>query len=56
MKLNFNIINVPIIVRLEGTNVDMGKNILEQSGLPIISAEDLDDAANKIVLATTEVS
>ena len=49
-------LNVPLVVRLEGTNVDMGKNILEQSGLPIISAEDLDDAANKIVLATTEVS
>ena len=49
-------LNVPLVVRLEGTNVDMGKNMLEQSGLPIISAEDLDDAANKIVLATTEVS
>ena len=49
-------LNVPLVVRLEGTNVDMGKNILEQSGLPIISAEDLDDAANKIVLAITEVS
>ena len=49
-------LNVPLVVRLEGTNVDMGKNILEQSGLPIISAEDLDDAANKIVIATTEVS
>ena len=49
-------LNVPLVVRLEGTNVDKGKNILEQSGLPIISAEDLDDAANKIVIATTEVS
>ena len=48
-------LNVPLVVRLEGTNVDKGKNILEQSGLPIISAEDLDDAANKIVIATTEV-
>ncbi|MBL4659594.1 MAG: ADP-forming succinate--CoA ligase subunit beta [Alcanivoracaceae bacterium] len=41
----------PIIVRLEGTNVKQGKELLEQSGLAIIAADDLDDAANKAVAA-----
>ena len=42
-------ISVPLVVRLEGTNVDQGKQILENSGIEIISATDLDDAAKKIV-------
>jgi succinyl-CoA synthetase beta subunit len=40
---------VPLVVRLEGTNVAQGKAILAGSGLPIIPAEDLGDAARKIV-------
>ena len=42
-------IKVPLVVRLEGTNVDMGRKILEESGLAITSADDLDDAAKKVV-------
>jgi succinyl-CoA synthetase beta subunit len=42
-------IAVPLVVRLEGTNVQQGKDILAQSGLPIIAANDLGDAARKIV-------
>jgi succinyl-CoA synthetase beta subunit len=42
-------LDVPLVVRLEGTNVEQGKAILANSGLPIISAEDLGDAARKIV-------
>jgi succinyl-CoA synthetase beta subunit len=42
-------LHVPLVVRLEGTNVDMGKRILAESGLPILSADDLGDAAKKIV-------
>ena len=42
-------INVPLVVRLEGTNVDEGKNILNNSGIDIVSATDLDYAAKKIV-------
>ncbi len=42
-------LNVPLIVRLEGTNVDLGKKILAESGLPIISADDLESAAEKAV-------
>jgi succinyl-CoA synthetase beta subunit len=42
-------LNVPLVVRLEGTNVQQGKDILAQSGLPIIPANDLGDAARKIV-------
>jgi len=42
-------INVPLVVRLAGTNFKEGKNILDNSGLKIISAENLDDAAKKIV-------
>lgn len=45
-------LNVPLVVRLEGTNVEDGKRILENSGLPIIAAEDLGDAAAKIVEQT----
>ncbi|MBX9643558.1 MAG: ADP-forming succinate--CoA ligase subunit beta [Novosphingobium sp.] len=42
-------LSVPLVVRLEGTNVELGKEILENSGLPIVSASDLGDAAKKIV-------
>ena len=42
-------ISVPLVVRLEGTNVSQGKDILANSGLPIITADDLGDAARKIV-------
>jgi len=42
-------INVPLVVRLEGTNVEEGKEILNNSGIDIVSATDLDDAAKKIV-------
>ncbi|MCF6301310.1 MAG: ADP-forming succinate--CoA ligase subunit beta [Proteobacteria bacterium] len=49
-------VEVPIVVRLEGTNVAMGKKILEESGLAVISAENLDDAANKAVAAAGEKS
>lgn len=41
-------INVPVVVRLQGTNVDKGREILAESGLNLITAEDLDDAAGKI--------
>ncbi len=40
---------VPLVVRLEGTNVDLGKAIIAKSGLNVISADDLDDAAQKVV-------
>ena len=43
-------LNVPLVVRLEGTNVQQGKDILASSGLPIIAANDLGDAAKKIVV------
>ncbi|MGB5078453.1 MAG: ADP-forming succinate--CoA ligase subunit beta [Sphingorhabdus sp.] len=42
-------LSVPLVVRLEGTNVQQGKDILANSGLPIVSANDLGDAAQKIV-------
>ena len=42
-------LSVPLVVRLEGTNVEEGKRILADSGLPIVSANDLGDAARKIV-------
>ena len=44
-------LKVPLVVRLEGTNVDLGKKILRDSGLDVIAADDLDDAAQKIVNA-----
>ena len=44
-------INVPLVVRLEGTNVDLGKEILAKSGLKIVPADDLADAAAKITSA-----
>ncbi len=45
-------LNVPLVVRLEGTNVDLGRELLNNSGLPIVSASDLSQAAAKIVEAT----
>jgi succinyl-CoA synthetase beta subunit len=47
-------LNLPLVVRLEGTNVAQGKQILEESGLTIVSADDLGDAAQKIVAAVEE--
>jgi succinyl-CoA synthetase beta subunit len=44
-------LKVPLVVRLEGTNVELGKEILAKSGLPIVSGTDLSDAAQKIVKA-----
>ncbi|BCH30042.1 succinate--CoA ligase [ADP-forming] subunit beta [Mesorhizobium sp. L-8-10] len=44
-------LQVPLVVRLEGTNVELGKRILRESGLNVIPADDLDDAAKKIVAA-----
>ncbi len=44
-------LKVPLVVRLEGTNVDIGKKILSESGLPIISANNMADAAQKVVAA-----
>ena len=42
-------LQVPLVVRLEGTNVELGKDIIAKSGLDVIAADDLDDAAQKIV-------
>lgn len=47
-------LSVPLVVRLEGTNVEKGKELLAGSGLPITSADDLGDAAQKIVAAVKE--
>ena len=44
-------LQVPLVVRLEGTRVEEGKKILSDSGLNVIPADDLDDAARKIVEA-----
>ena len=44
-------LKVPLVVRLEGTNVELGKKILADSGLPIISASNMGDAAEKVVAA-----
>ncbi len=49
-------LDVPLVVRLEGTNVDLGKDILARSGLPIVSADNLADAAEKIVRAVREAA
>ena len=48
-------LDVPLVVRLEGTNVEAGRDILRASGLPIITADDLEDAAVKAVAAGAEV-
>ena len=44
-------IGVPVVVRLEGTNVEAGRKILAESGLPIIQAQGMTDAAQKVVAA-----
>ena len=49
-------LSVPLVVRLEGTNVELGKQILEGSVLPIVSAADLGDAAKKIVAEVRKVA
>ncbi len=49
-------LSVPLVVRLEGTNVQKGKDILANSGLPIIPADDLGDAAKKIVAQVKEAA
>jgi succinyl-CoA synthetase beta subunit len=49
-------LHVPLVVRLEGTNVNLGKKILAESGLPILSADNLADAAEKIVKAVKEAA
>jgi succinyl-CoA synthetase beta subunit len=49
-------LSVPLVVRLEGTNVQLGKDIMAKSGLPIISADNLADAAEKIVKAVKEAA
>jgi len=49
-------LHVPLVVRLEGTNVKLGKEILAKSGLPILSADDLADAAAKITKAVKEAA
>ncbi|HEU0229443.1 MAG TPA: ADP-forming succinate--CoA ligase subunit beta [Burkholderiaceae bacterium] len=49
-------LDVPLVVRLEGTNVELGKQILEESGLPILSADNLADAADKVTRAVAEAT
>ena len=49
-------LKVPLVVRLEGTNVELGRKILTKSGLNVIAANDLDDAARKVVAAVTEAA
>jgi succinyl-CoA synthetase beta subunit len=49
-------LNVPLVVRLEGTNVELGKQILRESGLTIVPADDLADAAEKIVSAVKKAA
>ena len=49
-------LHVPLVVRLEGTNVEQGKQILADSGLAITSADNLGDAAEKIVKAVKEAA
>jgi len=49
-------LKVPLVVRLEGTNVELGKKLLRESNLPILSADNLADAAEKIVKAVREAA
>ncbi len=49
-------LHVPLVVRLEGTNVEQGRKILAESGLPILSGDDLADAAAKVVKAVKEAA
>ena len=50
------VLKVPLVVRLEGTNVERGKEIINSSGLNVIAADDLDDAARKVVAAVKEAA
>jgi succinyl-CoA synthetase beta subunit len=47
-------LSVPLVVRLEGTNVEKGKQLLKESGLTLIAADDLGDAAEKVVKAAKD--
>jgi succinyl-CoA synthetase beta subunit len=49
-------LHVPLVVRLEGTNVELGRRVLSQSGLSLIAADNLDDAARKVVAAAREAA
>jgi succinyl-CoA synthetase beta subunit len=49
-------LKVPLVVRLEGTNVELGKQILRDSGLAVVPADDLADAAQKIVAAVRKAA
>ena len=46
-------IKIPIVVRLEGTNAELGKKLLDESGIALQSASDLIEAAEKIIAATS---
>ncbi|MBC7732954.1 MAG: succinate--CoA ligase subunit beta, partial [Bacteriovorax sp.] len=47
-------LNVPLVVRMKGTNEDLGKKMLKESGLPIITAESMADAAKAVMAALAE--
>ena len=47
---------MPLVVRMKGTNEDLGKKILKDSGLPIISADNMADAAKKVVAAVKKAA
>ena len=49
-------LHVPLVVRLEGTNVELGRKLLRQSGLPILCADTMDEAAAQIVAAVREAA
>ena len=49
-------LSVPLVVRLEGTNVELGKKLLADSGLAIVSADSLADAAEKVVTVVREAA
>ena len=49
-------LHVPLVVRLEGTNVELGRRILSQSGLKLVAADNLEDAARKVVAAAQEAA
>jgi succinyl-CoA synthetase beta subunit len=49
-------LHVPLVVRLEGTNVELGRKILSQSGLPLTAADNFEDAARKVVAAAKEAA
>ena len=49
-------LSLPLVVRLEGTNADLGRKIIAGSGLNVINADDLDDAAQKVVTAVKDTA